>query len=60
MMHLTYAIAFLTLLRFDEMLRIEFQHMKIVDYDSNHSCIKLTLSFRKTHQKEDKRCIRAR
>ena len=57
MMQLTYVMIFLCLLRIDEVLRIEFHHIEIVNENFNHSCIKLMLKFRKTHQNEDKQSI---
>ncbi|KAG7005366.1 hypothetical protein G7Y79_00020g048940 [Physcia stellaris] len=53
MLQLAYAMAFLCLLRIDEVLRIEFHHIEIVNEDPNHPCIKLMLEFRKTHQDGD-------
>lgn len=41
-----YTIAFLCLLRFDEVLKIKAQDITII----NSSCIRLTLPFRKTDQ----------
>jgi hypothetical protein len=48
MLQCIYAIAFLCLLRFDEVLRIELKDIEVIDKNKGH--IKLTLSFRKTHQ----------
>jgi integrase len=48
MLQCIYTIAFLCLLRFDEVLRIEFKDIEVVDKCKGH--IKLTLPFRKTHQ----------
>lgn len=46
LLHAIYALSFWCLLRFDEVLKIQFQDLEIV----SSSCIKLTLPFRKTHQ----------
>lgn len=48
MLQCIYAIAFLCLLRFDEVLRIELKDIEVIDKWKGH--IKLTLPFRKTHQ----------
>lgn len=48
MLQCIYTISFLCLLRFDEVLRIELKDIEIVDKLKGQ--IKLTLSFRKTHQ----------
>jgi hypothetical protein len=48
MLQSIYIIAFLCLLRFDEVLRIEMKDIEIMDKWKGH--IKLTLPFRKTHQ----------
>ena len=48
MLQCIYAIAFLCLLRFDEVLRIELKDIEVIDKLKGH--IKLTLPFRKTHQ----------
>ena len=48
MLQCIYTIAFLCLLRFDEVLRIQLKDIKVVDKFKGH--IKLTLPFRKTHQ----------
>ena len=48
MLQCIYAIAFLCLLRFDEVLRIEVKDIEVIDKLKGH--IKLTLPFRKTHQ----------
>jgi len=48
MLQCIYTIAFLCLLRFDEVLRIELKNIEVVDKFKGH--IKLTLPFRKTHQ----------
>jgi hypothetical protein len=41
-----YTLAFWCLLRFDEVLKIQFQDMEVI----SSTCIKLTLPFRKTDQ----------
>ena len=48
MLQCIYSISFLCLLRFDEVLRIEMKDVEVMDKLKGH--IKLTLSFRKTHQ----------
>lgn len=48
MLQCIYAIAFLCLLRFDEVLRIELKDIEVMDKLKGR--IKLTLPFRKTHQ----------
>ena len=48
MLQCIYTIAFLCLLRFDEVLRIELKDIEVMDKLKGH--IKLTLPFRKTHQ----------
>ena len=48
MLQCIYTLAFLCLLRFDEVLRIQAKDIEVVDKHDGH--IKLTLSFRKTHQ----------
>jgi len=48
MLQCIYTIAFLCLLRFDEVLQIELKNIDVVDKFKGH--IKLTLPFRKTHQ----------
>ena len=48
MLQCIYTIAFLCLLRFDEVLRIQLKDIEVVDKEKGH--IKLTLPFRKTHQ----------
>jgi hypothetical protein len=48
MLQSIYIIAFLCLLRFDEVLRIEMKDIEVMDKFKGH--IKLTLPFRKTHQ----------
>jgi hypothetical protein len=46
LLHAIYLLAFWCLLRFDEVLRIQFHDLEIV----SPTCVKLTLPFRKTHQ----------
>jgi hypothetical protein len=46
LLHAAYTIAFLCLLRFDEVLKIQVHDIEIV----SSTCIKLTLPFRKTDQ----------
>ena len=46
LLHAIYLIAFWCLLRFDEVLKIQFHDLEVI----SPSCIKLTLPFRKTHQ----------
>jgi len=41
-----FTLAFLCLLRFDEVLKIEMHHIELISREK----IKLTLPFRKTHQ----------
>jgi hypothetical protein len=48
MLQCIYTIAFLCLLRFDEVLRIQLKDIEVIDKEKGH--IKLTLPFRKTHQ----------
>ena len=48
MLHCIYLIAFLCLLRFDEVLKIQAHHLEVVDEGKGE--IKLTLPFRKTHK----------
>jgi hypothetical protein len=48
MLQCIYTIAFLCLLRFDEVLRIQLKDIEIVDKFKGH--FKLILPFRKTHQ----------
>jgi len=48
MLQCVYTIAFLCLLRFDEVLRIELKDIEVIDKNEGH--IALTLPFRKTHQ----------
>jgi integrase len=48
MLQCIYTIAFLCLLRFDEVLRIELKDIEVIDKFKGH--IKLILPFRKTHQ----------
>ena len=51
MMQAMYGIAFLCLLRFDEVLRIQHHHIKVLNKEE--SKIEITLNFRKTHQLGD-------
>jgi hypothetical protein len=46
LLHAAYVIAFLCLLRIDEVLKIEMHHIEFI----SDTKIKLTLPFRKTHQ----------
>jgi len=48
MLQCIYTIAFLCLLRFDEVLKIQAHHIEVIDEAEGH--IKLTLPFRKTHK----------
>ena len=48
MLQCIYTIAFLCLLRFDEVLKIQAHHLEVVDEGRGE--IKLTLPFRKTHK----------
>jgi len=48
MLQCIYTIAFLCLLRFDEVLKIQAHHLEVVDEATGE--IKLTLPFRKTHK----------
>jgi hypothetical protein len=48
MLQCIYTIAFLCLLRFDEVLKIEAHHLEVMDEATGE--IKLTLPFRKTHK----------
>ena len=48
MMQLAYAIAFLCLLRLEEVLRLDISMFRILDEEL--SSIEITLPFRKTHQ----------
>jgi len=48
MLQCIYTIAFLCLLRFDEVLKIEAHHLEVIDEATGE--IKLTLPFRKTHK----------
>ena len=48
MMSLAYAIAFLCLLRLDEVLNIKVENIQVLDLDTGKT--KLVLSFRKTRQ----------
>jgi hypothetical protein len=48
MIQCVYTIAFLCLLRFDEVLKIQAHHLEVIDKGRGE--IKLTLPFRKTHK----------
>lgn len=48
MLQCIYIIAFLCLLRFDEVLKIQAHHLEVIDEIKGQ--IKLTLPFRKTHK----------
>ena len=48
MLQCIYTIAFLCLLRFDEVLKIESHHLEVIDKATGE--IKLSLPFRKTHK----------
>jgi hypothetical protein len=48
MLQCIYTIAFLCLLRFDEVLKIESHHLEVMDEATGE--IKLSLPFRKTHK----------
>jgi hypothetical protein len=48
MLQCIYSIAFLCLLRFDEVLKIQAHHLEVIDEIRGE--IKLTLPFRKTHK----------
>jgi hypothetical protein len=48
MLQCIYTIAFLCLLRFDEVLKIEAHHLEVMDEATGE--VKLTLPFRKTHK----------
>lgn len=48
MLQCIYSIAFLCLLRFDEVLKIQAHHLEVIDEIKGQ--IKLTLPFRKTHK----------
>jgi hypothetical protein len=50
MLHAAYTIAFLCMLRFDEVLRIEAHYIEVLDGHEETGEIRLTLPFRKTHQ----------
>ena len=52
MMQYIYAIAFLCLLRFDEVLQIEAHYVELINEIIDH--IKLSLKFWKTHQYDDR------
>jgi hypothetical protein len=45
-----YTIAFICLLRSDEVLKIQRDHIEFVEGDDNSEYMVLTLPFRKTHQ----------
>ena len=45
-----YTIAFICLLRSDEVLKIRREHIEFVKEDNNNQYMVLTLPFRKTHQ----------
>lgn len=45
-----YTIAFLCLLRIDEVLKIQIEHIEFIDKDTKDYRMVLTLPFRKTHQ----------
>ena len=51
MMQTIYDIAFLYLLKFDEILRIQYHHLRVLSKEENK--IEIILSFRKTHQLKD-------
>lgn len=48
MMQIMYVIAFLCLLRFDEIIHIQAHHIKMLN--TKTEAIEITLNFRKTHQ----------
>lgn len=48
MLQCIYTIAFLCLLRFDEVLKIEAHHLEVMDEATGE--VKLSLPFRKTHK----------
>ena len=48
MLHCIYTLAFTCLLRFDEVLQIQYHHIKVVDKEAGK--IELNLLFRKTNQ----------
>lgn len=50
MLNFCYVVAFLCLLRFDEVLRIEWQWIEFEKLPSETYRLKLSLPFRKTHQ----------
>jgi hypothetical protein len=50
MLHAAYTLAFLCMLRFDEVLRIKAHHIEVIDTTGETGEIKLSLPFRKTHQ----------
>lgn len=45
-----YTIAFLCLLRIDEVLKIQIEHIEFIDRGTKDYRMVLTLPFRKTHQ----------
>jgi hypothetical protein len=45
-----YTLAFICLLRSDEVLKIRWDHVEFVKDDDNSEYMVLTLPFRKTHQ----------
>ena len=54
MLQCIYTIAFLCLLRFDEVLQIQLKDIEVIDKLKGY--IKLTLPFRKTHQYGGSNC----
>jgi hypothetical protein len=50
MLYTVYTLAFLCMLRFNEVLRIEAHHIEVINLTRETGEIKLTLPFRKTHQ----------
>lgn len=54
MMSLIYAIAFLCLLRIDEVAQIEVKHLRRHELPDGRPRIELTLDYRKTHQPRGK------
>ena len=50
MMHCAYTLAFLCMLRFDEVLKVQAHHIEVMDDFEESGHIRLTLPFRKTHQ----------
>lgn len=49
-LHAIYCLAFVCLLRIDEVLKIQLHDMKLVFDEMNVPSLVLTLLFRKTHQ----------